>query len=322
MDITVDETLAGQTVKQLLTAHLGYSSNMIKKLKFSENGILVDGKFVTVRHTMELGETVSLAVEDKSSDVSPYTVPVELPLEVLYEDEHMTAVNKPSAMPSHPSFGHRDDTVSNALAYRYRDKNYVFRPVNRLDRDTSGCMLTANTKDAAYKLYRAMTEGAIHKSYIAVTDGVPRERSGVIKSYLRRAEDSVIVRETTSANDPAGKIALTDYRVLTDNGTHAVWLLSPVTGRTHQLRVQLSSLGCPITGDDLYGAPSPLIARQALHSVLTVFPHPASGEMLAVCAPLHSDMSKLIRRLFGENAETEIFGEINDKIKESLQKTV
>lgn len=319
MDITVDEALAGQTLKQLLTAHLGYSSNMIKKLKFSQNGILVDGRFATVRHTMVLGETVSLAVEDSAEDVSPYTVPTDLPIELLYEDEHMTAVNKPPAMPSHPSFGHRNDTVANALAYRYRDRSYVFRPINRLDRDTSGCMLTANTKAAAYRLYRSMTDGEIHKSYIAVTDAVPRESSGMIRSYLRRAEDSIILRESTDADDPRGKLAVTHYRVLTHNGTNAVLLLMPVTGRTHQLRVQLASLGCPITGDSLYGSPSPLIARQALHSVLTVLPHPVSRKKLALCAPLQDDMSQLIRTLFGENAEACVFGEINDKIKESLQ---
>ncbi len=319
MDITVDAAIAGVTVKELLRQHLGYSANMIKKLKFSENGILVDGRFVTVRHVLALGETLSLAVEDRADDVSPYTVPVELPISVIFEDEHMTVVNKPPSMPSHPSLGHQNDTVSNALAYRYREKNYVFRPVNRLDRDTSGCMLTANTRDAAYKLYCAMTQGRIEKTYLAVTDGVPSEREGTLSSYLRRVADSIVMREETSADDPQGKLAVTHYRVLLENGTNAVLLLQPVTGRTHQLRVQLSAVGCPITGDDMYGAASPLIARQALHSVKSIFPHPVSGERVEVTAPLYQDMSRLFCTLFGEDAEKTVFGELNEEIKESIR---
>jgi len=322
MDIKVDEKLAGMTVRELLQKRLGYSSNMIKKLKFSEGGILVDGHFVTVRHVLSLGEVISLAVEDKDEDVSPYTIPVDIPIEVIFEDEHMTAVNKPPFMPSHPSMGHRDDTVSNALAYRYRDRSYVFRPTNRLDRDTSGCMLTANTKSASYKLYRAMTEGKIRKTYIAVTDGVPEAKEGQLVSYMRRAPDSIIKREETTSDDPEGKLAVTEYRVLAHNGEHAAVMLSPITGRTHQLRVQLAGIGCPISGDDLYGTSSALINRQALHSALTVLPHPETGETLALFAPFYSDMSKLFVSLFGEDTERAVIGEINVKIKESLQKDI
>jgi len=322
MDIKVDEKLAGMTVRELLQKRLGYSSNMIKKLKFSEGGILVDGHFVTVRHVLSLGEVISLAVEDKDEDVSPYTIPVDIPIEVIFEDEHMTAVNKPPFMPSHPSMGHRDDTVSNALAYRYRDRSYVFRPTNRLDRDTSGCMLTANTKSASYKLYRAMTEGKIRKTYIAVTDGVPEAKEGQLVSYMRRAPDSIIKREETTSDDPEGKLAVTEYRVLAHNGEHAAVMLSPITGRTHQLRVQLAGIGCPITGDDLYGTASALISRQALHSALTVLPHPETGETLSLVAPFHNDMSQLLKALFGEGAEEDILGELNVKIQESLKKDI
>lgn len=328
MDITVDRFISGLTVRQVLQKHLGYSSNMIKKLKFSEGGILVDGRFVTVRHVLALGEVLSLAVEDKDEDVSPYTIPVDIPIEVIFEDEHMTAVNKPPFMPTHPSMGHRDDTVSNALAYRYRDRSYVFRPANRLDRDTSGCMLTANTKSASYKLYRAMTEGKIRKTYIAVTDGVPEVKEGQLVSYMRRAPDSIIKREETDSADPEGKLALTKYRVLADNGEKAVIMLSPVTGRTHQLRVQLAGIGCPITGDDLYGNASPLISRQALHSALTVLPHPETGETLSLFAPFYRDMSDLVAALFGDEAEKAVFSELrkgmnaNVKTEESTEKDI
>ena len=322
MDITVDLSLSGLTVRDVLEKKLGYSSRMIKKLKFSEGGILVDGSFVTVRHLLSVGEVLSLAVEDKPCDVSPYTIPVELPIGIIFEDEHMTAVNKPPFMPSHPSLGHRYDTVSNALAYRYRHRSYVFRPANRLDRDTSGCMLTANTKSASYKLYRSMTDGKIKKTYIAVTDGVPETREGKLVSYIRRTADSIISREETTADDPEGKLAVTEYRVIADNGAHAAVMLSPQTGRTHQLRVQLAGIGCPITGDDLYGSASPLINRQALHSALTVLPHPESGEILSLVAPFPNDMSSLIAALFGEGAEETVYGVLNVKSQESIKEII
>lgn len=301
MDIIINKDLSGLCIREVLQKKLGYSSNIIKKLKFSEGGILVDGRFVTVRHVLNEGEVLSLAVEDKPNDVSPYTIPIELPIDVIFEDEHVTAVNKPADMPAHPSLGHKLDTVSNALAYRYKGGNYVFRPVNRLDRDTSGCMLTANSKVASYKMYRAMTEGKIRKTYLAVTDGCPDKMSGEIFSYMKREEGSIIKRVETTSDDPDGKEALTTYEVLFTNGKNAVVKLSPITGRTHQLRVQLAGIGCPITGDDMYGKPSEYISRQALHSWKTVFPHPETEENITVTAPLHEDMKKLINILFGES---------------------
>ncbi|MBQ4606177.1 MAG: RluA family pseudouridine synthase, partial [Clostridia bacterium] len=178
MEIRIHADWAGKTIREVLQRELGYSSNLIKKLKFSENGILVNGEFRTVRYVLTEGDRLALRVEDSAADVSPYTIPADLPIDVVFEDSWITVVNKPADMPAHPSLGHQLDTVSNALAWRYREKPYVFRPVNRLDRDTSGCMLTANTRDASYKMYTAMTTGQISKTYFAVLDGVPGEMTG------------------------------------------------------------------------------------------------------------------------------------------------
>ena len=301
MDIITDEKLCGMTVREVLQKELRYSSNMIKKLKFSDGGILVNGSFVTVRYELKRGDVLSLAVEDKAEDVSPYTVPSPIHIDIIYEDEWLTAVNKPHAMPSHPSLGHKTDTVSNALAYRYRDKNYVFRPVNRLDRDTSGCMLTANSKAASYIMYKSMVDGDIKKYYVAVTDGFPDIDEGTLRSYLKREEGSIIKRAVTTADDVEGKIAVTEFRVLWREGSHGVLLLSPVTGRTHQIRLQLADFGCPVTGDDMYGCPSSHILRQALHSFVTKLPHPNSGEALKLTAPLKDDMTNLIRAVFSDS---------------------
>lgn len=281
-------------IREVMYRDLGYSVSLIKKLKFSPDGIRVNGEWVTVRYVLKQGDVLTLSVEDKPEDVSPYIIPIQLPLGVLYEDEFVTAVNKPCGMPAHPSLGHKLDTVANALAYRYSGKTYVFRPVNRLDCDTSGCMITANTKDASYKLYCSMTEGRIRKTYIAVTDGIPASPEGVIKSFMHRQSGSIIGREVCGEDGEGAKPAVTEYKVLSSAGGHSIVLARPLTGRTHQIRVQLASIGCPVTGDTLYGTPSPYIYRHALHSWKTRFPHPATGEDISVTAPIPEDIFHLI----------------------------
>lgn len=297
MDILIENNYEGKLIREVLKNDLGYSVNLIKKLKFSENGILVNGQWVTVRYELKRGDVLSLAVEDKPEDVSPYIIPAALELPVVYEDEWVTAVNKPYNMPSHPSLGHQLDTVANALAYRYSDKTYVFRPVNRLDRDTSGCMLTSNTRDASFKMYTAMVEGRIHKTYLAVLDGIPEKREGFLDSFMHRKAESIIEREECDGSLPDAKRALSAYRVLCDNGTHCIAAATPITGRTHQLRLHFAGIGCPVTGDTLYGAESPHIIRHALHSWRTVFPHPMTGENITAEAPMPEDMIRLTEAL-------------------------
>ncbi len=301
MNIVITSAQAGKTIRQYLRGDLGYSSAMLKKLKFTEGGITVNGSFVTVRHILSEGETLSLMAEDREEDTSPYIIPVDIPIEIVYEDSHITAVNKPPFMPAHPSFGHRDDTVANALAARYTGEPYVFRPVNRLDRDTSGIMLTANSRLASYKMYRLMTEGQIAKTYIAVLDGVPAEECGRIESYMRRKAGSIVEREECTSDCDDGKYALTEYRILLSDGYRSVVEASPITGRTHQLRVQFAGIGCSIAGDTMYGNESTVINRQALHAVRSEFPHPVTGEGLTLEAGIPEDICRLIIEYFGDS---------------------
>lgn len=308
MDIIIENNYEGKIIREVLQHDLGFSSNLIKKLKFSDDGIRVNGKWVTVRYTLQKGDILSLAVEDKPDDVSPYIIPVDLPIEVIYEDEYVTAVNKPYNMPAHPSLNHKLDTVANALAFRFQPKTYVFRPVNRLDRDTSGCMLTANTKDASYKMYSAMVDGKIHKTYVAVLDGIPDTKEGTLRSYLHRKAESIIVREECPADAEDAKEAITEYKVVSENGGKCVVLASPITGRTHQIRVQFASIGCAVAGDSLYGKESPYISRHALHSWKTTFPHPETKENITVFSPLPEDIAALIGQYgldFDESKEKE-----------------
>ncbi|MBQ7922928.1 MAG: RluA family pseudouridine synthase [Clostridia bacterium] len=308
MDILINGQYVGLTIRTLLQRELGFSANLIKKLKFTENGITVNGVFKTVRYELAEGDVLSLAVEDTASDVSPYTIPAELPIGILYEDEWLTVVDKPANMPAHPSLGHQLDTVSNALAWRYREKPYVFRPVNRLDRDTSGCMLTANTRDASYKMYTAMTTGKVYKTYLAVLDGVPGQTEGTLESYMHRKAESIIEREETSPDTPDAKKAVTEYIVIARRENTSVVLAHPITGRTHQLRVQFAGIGCPIVGDDLYWKPSAYITRHALHCTATCFPHPDTGAKVSVHAPVPEDIGVLLTALGYDAAEIEKIG--------------
>lgn len=310
MIITISEKDDGKILREYLRGDIKFSSKQLKRMKFSENGITVNGLHVTVRYILKAGDVLELADEDTEKDVNPYIVPGESEIDTLLEDASLTVVNKPAGMPSHPSLGHKTDTVANALALRYKGTPYVFRPVNRLDRDTSGVMITANTRLAAYKMFRELKEGRVKKTYVAVLDGNMPEQSGEIVSYIRRADDSIIERVECGENEDGAKAAVTRYSVIASNAGHSVVAAEPVTGRTHQLRVHFKGQGCPITGDTMYGSPSGLIARHALHAAITEFDHPDSGERIRIHAPLPDDMVYLIGQTFGD--ADEILGKIGN----------
>ncbi|MBR2354254.1 MAG: RluA family pseudouridine synthase [Clostridia bacterium] len=290
MEIRIDKRMAGRTVKELLRSEVRLSGAMTRHLKFSEGGILVNGAHATVRYVLSEGDLVFLAVEDREDQEQ--LLPVSLPLEILYEDDDAVVPAKPADMPTHPSHGHHDDTVANALAYRYAELGvpFVFRPVNRLDRNTSGLLLVARNRIAAARLGQAMQRGEIRKTYLAILRGVPAESEGILETYMRRTAESVILRENCRA-DEGGALARTAYRVLAVSRGHSLVACEPLTGRTHQLRVHFAGLGCPILGDDLYGEPSPLIGRHALHSHRLTFPRPMDGETVTVESPLPDDMT-------------------------------
>ena len=289
----------GKTVKDVLRNSIGLSVAFIKHLKFIENGILLNGEHATVRRTDAVGDVLTLSTED--NEYGEHLTPTDIPLDIVYEDSDVIIPNKPPFMPTHPSHLHHGDTVADALAFRYSQKGlpFVFRPVNRLDKNTSGLTIIAKSRISAARMADSMREGKIKKQYLAVLHGSPADDVGKIETYMRRTAQSVIVRENCSA-DEGGDYALTEYRVLKRTEEYSLVLASPVTGRTHQLRVHFAGLGCPIVGDDLYGTPHPLIPRHALHAVSLIFPHPGSENEISVSAPLPDDMKSLITSLFGE----------------------
>lgn len=298
MEYRVEAHTDGKTVLEVMRHDLGISRAHLKHLKFSERGICVNGARVTVRYVLREGDCLSLAVEDMESGEK--LIPVDLPLRIAYEDADLVIPDKPADMPTHPSCGHYEDTVANALAFRYAEQGipFVFRPINRLDRNTSGLLAVARNRIAAASLSRAMREGEIHKRYLAILDGVPKDAEGVIQTYMRRTAASVIVRENCGPNE-GGDLALTRYRVLCENGSHSLVCVAPVTGRTHQIRVHFAGIGCPLTGDDLYGTVSSEIGRHALHSCALSFPRPSDAQRMTVSAGLPDDMRQMSEKWFG-----------------------
>ncbi len=306
MRIEIDETLDGKCLRSFLKSDLHFSIKMMKYLKYRPDGIMVDGVRRTVRHILRQGEFLELATEDKESSTKLQAV--DLPLDILYEDEDLVVPLKPPHMPTHPSRDHYDDTLANALAYRYaKDQTpFVFRPVNRLDRNTSGLLLIAKNKAAAGALTKFMQEGRIQKTYLAILDGeMPKDAAGRIDACLHRTAKSIIVREVCAPDAPDADPSVTEYRVLASQNRHTLVEAKPLTGRTHQLRVHFAHLGYPITGDDLYGIPSEDIDRHALHARSLSFPLPSTEKNLTLSAPLTEDFANLLCRYFPDHSLTQ-----------------
>ena len=316
MTIVITQENANKMIRDYLKKTLGFSSGLIKKLKAREDGITVNGSHVTVRYVLNEGDTLVLADEDRIEDTSPYIIPIDLPLKIAFEDSDLTVADKPSAMPAHPSYSHRDDTVANALAFRYQGSPYVFRPVNRLDGDTSGLMLTANNHIAAIKLYSAMINGTIGKMYIALLTNEPPEEYGIIDLHMKRCNESIITRRVADPTEEGARRAVTVYKkIFTDKETGICAVVaSPVTGRTHQLRVHFTALGCPLVGDSLYGTADERIGRHALHAAYLSFPHPKDSETIHVYSPLPSDMRAVLGETLSIEAEKALKEESTGKL--------
>lgn len=297
MKRTVAASEDGITLLSLLKNREKLSSRTIKSLKFREGGLRVNGEEVTVRRVLRAGDVVELAVEDRAADASETVVPRKLPIKLLYRDAYITVCNKPPHMPTHPSHGHLDDTLANALAFlaSVKGEPFVFRPVNRLDGDTSGIVLTANDRISAGRMFNQMKNGEIRKTYIAVVCGTPDPMRGVIDAPIARAGEGILMRTVSER----GREARTEYNTVavSKDGKYSLVVLRPLTGRTHQIRVHMSYIGTPLVGDFLYGERSELIDRHALHAARMTFAHPADGRSITVSAPLPDDFTALCEKL-------------------------
>lgn len=268
-----------------LKSYCKLSSRMITRLKREKNGILQDGKILRTIDNVFYGKTVEINLPTETIDI----LPVKGELDILFEDEYMLIVNKPPAMPVHPVKQHQNDTLANIVAYYAKSKNkeFTFRAINRLDKDTSGIVFIAKDRYTANAI-----KFALNKTYYAICEG-ELTGSGIIDEPIKLKEDSKMVREVCED----GQRAITQYNVIKSDKSFSLLELVLKTGRTHQIRCHMSHLGHPLAGDDLYGGNLDLISRQALHCGKLTFIHPFTKENIEVFAPIPKDMDNISQRI-------------------------
>ncbi len=299
MEIKITRELDGATVFDILRRRMHISTGTLTLLKNSPTGITVNGERVTVRYKLSEGDVLRLDTADKPETGISEIIPKKLPLAIVFEDDDIIVADKPAGMPTHPTHGHLDDTLANALAYRAQrlGEPFVFRPANRLDRNTSGLVLLAKNRFASSRLFEDMKAGRIKKAYTAITCGIPSPTAGRIDAPIARAEEGILMRTVREDGSPS----VTDYRTMRRSRDECLALvaLEPKTGRTHQIRVHMAHIGTPLLGDFLYGVECPeVISRHALHAARLEFTHPTSGQLLRMSAPLPADMLKIINEKF------------------------
>lgn len=280
-------------VAQILKHSLNFSRGEIRRLKRCA-GVKVNNTTVRLDSLVRAGDLIHIAFQD---DAGQPVLPQYLPLQIIFEDDHILVLNKPPALLVHPISHHLLDTLANGVIYHWQQQglNLKFRAVSRLDKDTSGAILIAKNSYTCQQLAAQMQQGLCRREYLALVQHRLFPDTGVIDLPIGRPYDHSLIFGVT----PAGKPAVTHYHVIKRFADSSLVKLRLETGRTHQIRVHLSHLGHPLLGDDLYGGSLEMIKRQTLHSWRLQFIHPVTKENIRLQAPLPTDLGTLIRRLNG-----------------------
>ncbi len=285
----VEPQFQGYTIEKYLKLK-NYSHGCIVYLKKTEEGIKKNGVWAYTKEKLSAGDILeTVFIEEDSSET---IVAVEMPLDILYEDEDILVVNKPSDTPIHPSQGNYDNSLANGIKYYYEQQgiNFVFRCINRLDRDTTGLVVIAKNMLSGAALNLAMVNREIHRTYLAVVKGNLPE-NGTIDFPIARKDGSTVER---CVDFEHGEHAVTHFECLRQNEKYSLAKIWLETGRTHQIRVHMNYIGHPLPGDFLYHNDRSEIGRQALHSWKLEFHHPVTGELMQFETDLPEDMRKLL----------------------------
>ncbi len=282
LTFTVPPEYDGTTVQTFLRQGQGFSWRMVVRLKHTENGITVNGEQRRSIDPIAAGDRMVLNLPEDMIRVEP----VDMPLSVIYEDDTLLVVDKPPYLAVHPSAFKPEPTLANAVVgyYQRQGVSHAFRPTNRLDRNTSGLLLTAKNSHIAYALAHK-----VEKTYLAIVLG-RLEGAGVIDQPIRIKDGCCITREVGEG----GKKSVTHYEALATDGEVSLVRLRLETGRTHQIRVHMSWLGFPLAGDTMYGTDETVMPRHALHCAEMRFVHPLTGETVSLHSPLPSDMRQCL----------------------------
>ncbi len=279
IEYIIDSKSAGMSVLAFLKS-LGFSRAALIAIKKTNMGLTIDGKWIYTNHILKEGDSLKVHVEEYEG--SKNIVPVRLDISIVYEDDDLVVVDKPSNMPVHPSLNNYDNTLANALAYYYKERgeSFVFRCINRLDRDTTGLVLIAKNIISAGILYKDMHDRKIKRTYRAIVEDKNDELTvGTVDKPIGRKSNSLITRCIDFEN---GERAVTHYKRLRHAGDTSLLELNLDTGRTHQIRVHMASIGHPLVGDYLYN--ESYIGREdcrvQLHSYSLSFEQPITRERL------------------------------------------
>ncbi|MBE6537030.1 MAG: RluA family pseudouridine synthase [Ruminococcaceae bacterium] len=271
MKITVTENYDGIKIVDFLKRGMSLSVSLVKKVKFG--GVFINGVNVHMRAIVHTGDSVLVKLPDEQSE---NIAAKKIPLDIVYEDEYLIAVNKPSGMPTHPSRGNSLTTLAEGIMAYFAPESFVFRAINRLDRDTSGIVIIAKDAVTADKLSKEMKRGGFVKKYSAIVSGVPSPEEATVDAPIERVSEGNIKREVRAD----GKRAITDYKVIKklDNGD-SVLDITLHTGRTHQIRVHMAYIGHPLRHDFLYGDKVDGKIYK-LHAKSIEFTHPFKNERM------------------------------------------
>jgi len=285
MELRVDEK-GGERLDSWLAARLPDLSRSRVQALVREQFILLNGEPSKPRQAVATGDVISIAIPEA---VPEQALPQDIPLHILYEDEHLLVLDKESGMVVHPAAGNPDGTLVNALLHHCAGKlsgiGGVARPgiVHRLDKDTSGCLVVAKTDIAHQSLSAQFADRETEKTYLAVTQGIPKPDRSTVFTHIGR--HPVNRQKMAVVNPPGGKASITDYEVLaTDPATGTALVLCHLhTGRTHQIRVHMLHVGTPLVGDPIYAKPqrqNTRTGRLMLHAWRLSFVHPVSGKRM------------------------------------------
>ncbi|KKO52929.1 RluA family pseudouridine synthase [Paenibacillus sp. DMB20] len=298
----VQENEDGMLLKTVLQKRMGISRKLLSRLKLTEHGIMLNGERVYISVNVKPGDLIEIRMEQERSDD---ILPQPMALDILYEDDTLLVVNKPAGIIVHPTHGHYTDTLANGIVHYWAQQgwSYRFRAVHRLDQETSGVLCIAKNPYIHQHVSEQMIAGTVDKRYVALVHGIPFPAEGDIDEPIDRDPQEPHRRIVT----PEGYPSLTRYKVRVAYAGASLVELKLETGRTHQIRVHMSSLGHPLIGDKMYGHPAIRpgmeestatrldreIDRQALHAERLTIVHPMRGEPMTFAAPMPEDMRKL-----------------------------
>lgn len=274
----------------LMRRELSMAEGLISSVKFRPGGILVNGKQARVTARVRGGDILSVRVGDRGRNPA---APLDLPLEILWEDDALAIVNKPAGI---GMYGERTPNIAGILAHMWGE-SIEFHPVNRLDVGTSGLMVAAKDGYTHDRLRRLLHTDDFRREYLAAARGIVTPAEGVIDLPIGREP----VEGARRAIDPDGLPAVTEYRVLSVSRGYSILRLRLRTGRTHQIRLHMAAIGHPLLGDRLYGGEDRSLSRPALHSRRLLLRHPITGTLLDLTAPIPADLSAVFSGIGNEN---------------------